>query len=1447
MEQHKIVVIDDLTDNLIVLNALINEAFPDVKVYPATSGASGIKLCFQEKPDVVLLDIIMPGMDGFEVCRYLKSNPETRIIPVIMVTASKSNRDFKIKALEAGADAFLTKPLDELELTAQIRAMLRIKEAEDLKLDEKDRLKRLVYERTAELHQNQVLTQNLLEKSKQENEMLRKTELALRESEERFHNLFEKAPLGYQSLDENGCFIEVNAAWLNTLGFEREDVIGKWFGDFLAPEFVEAFRKRFPIFKAQGQIHSEFVMIHRSGERKFIGFEGRIGYRNDGRFEKTHCILQDISERKHAEEALMESEAKYRYMFENNPQPMWIYDHNTLEILEVNNASILQYGFSRDEFLSMTIKDCRPKEDIPLLLEDVNFSRNEKNSSGQWRHLKKNGEIIDVEIIASSIIFNGRQARHVLIIDITKRKRAEESLRERESLLRTLIESAPFEIWARDKQGYGILENKNQVDHFGSILGKKPENSALPPEALSIWNSNNNRVINGEVLNEECIYSVDGIERNYNQIVAPILVNGSVEGIIGFNIDITERKQAEEKLRQSEAQFREFFEKAADAIFVGDGETGIIVDANEAACRLMQMPLEKIIGMHQSLLHPETKKGYTTETFKKHKKEAAQKRSTKPVINQVRRSDGTIVDVEILASEVFLNGKQCLMGTFRNITERKKAEQELQQSQSTLRGILESFPGEIFWKDLDLNYLGCNKAFSISAELNSSEEIIGKNDFELPWAETGAELYCSMDKQVISTGVALHNLPGSQVNADGSTTWLDTSKIPLKNSEGKAIGILGVSHDITNRKLADEALIASEQSYIGLFNSVTEAIYILDENGFFIDLNTGVEKMYGYKKEEVIGKTPVFFSAEGKNDFPHIVELLGEVFTTGETQQFEFWGKRKNGEIFPKDVICNRGKYFGKDVIITTARDISERKQAEELLQASVDLNNSLLHTIPFGMDIVDEYGNILFQNENLEKLFGVKAIGMKCWELYRDDQTQCSDCPLHAGIQLGKTALYETHNALGGRTFQISHTGMMFQGKKAMLEIFQDVTEKKKDEHIQQVLYKISNAAISAEDLPELVEIISREIEKLIDSTNFFIAFYDEKTNMLSTVYERDEKDVIQSWSAEKSMTGYVVKHRKSMMVTEEDMKRLCELGEFEVYGTLSKIWLGVPLVVNKKAIGAIVVQSYDNPDAYTEKDKQVLEFISHQISISIERKKAELEIKDALVKAQESDRLKSAFLANMSHEIRTPLNSIIGFSELLNDPDYEPEQKLEFAGMINASGNNLLAIITDIMDISKIEAGQVEVRKSTFSLTQLVTDIQREYSYKARNKGINLTLNLEDPDKEIFIESDVTKLRQVIINLVGNALKFTSEGYIEIGLQKIGQQLRIQVKDTGIGIPEEHHQQIFERFRQVESSNTRKYGGNGLGLAISKSLVEMLGGEIGMESEKGKGSVFYFTIPNN
>jgi PAS domain S-box-containing protein len=244
-------------------------------------------------------------------------------------------------------------------------------------------------------------------------------------------------------------------------------------------------------------------------------------------------------------------------------------------------------------------------------------------------------------------------------------------------------------------------------------------------------------------------------------------------------------------------------------------------------------------------------------------------------------------------------------------------------------------------------------------------------------------------------------------------------------------------------------------------------------------------------------------------------------------------------------------------------------------------------------------------------------------------------------------------------------------------------------------------------------------------------------------------------------------------------------------------------------------------------------------------ERKKMEADLIQSKEKAEESDRLKTAFLHNISHEIRTPLNSIVGFSSLLTEPDSTPEDREYYGRIINKSSENLLSIIADIINIATIEAGQNIVNKKEVNLLTVCRQLHEQFNLKARDKNITLNSNIALSDKEAFTITDETKLLQILNNLIGNALKFTQHGSVSFGCFVNGRNLEFSVEDTGIGIAPKMHQEIFKRFRQVESAVTRKFGGSGLGLAISKANVELLGGKIWLESEIGKGSKFYFTIP--
>ncbi len=499
-------------------------------------------------------------------------------------------------------------------------------------------------------------------------------------------------------------------------------------------------------------------------------------------------------------------------------------------------------------------------------------------------------------------------------------------------------------------------------------------------------------------------------------------------------------------------------------------------------------------------------------------------------------------------------------------------------------------------------------------------------------------------------------------------------------------------------KLIEAALESSQERLRIIFDSAPDAIFLVDFDGVFLDVNGVVEEVLGYDKEFLIGKSIFEMNLIPIEELVKIEKGFEEGLQGFKFGPVEILLMNKNKEFVYSEISAYPVKIANKTVILGVARDISERKNSEAIIHGNEQQLALLFNQTPLGIIEWDLNFNVLKWNSAAERILGYskeEALGK------------------HVSFILQKSFSTEEIESLWN-SFTISETGkkninenvkksgevilcewfnkrLLDKGNKvfAVASWVQDITERERNNKIQNVLYNISNAVNSTDNLHKLIAFIRDELSYIIDTTNFYIALYNGKNDTFTLPFFVDEIDEFNVFPAGKTLTKYVVKTKKPLLANVQLMNKLEKYGEIESVGTDSKVWLGVPLITEGKITGVLAVQSYDDENAFNTTDVQMLEFVSDQISLSIQRKKTEDELIEALKKAEESDRLKTAFLQNMSHEIRTPMNGILGFTALLKEPGLNSDEQREYLQIIEKSGERMLNTINDLMDISKIEAG--------------------------------------------------------------------------------------------------------------------------------------------------------------
>jgi len=601
------------------------------------------------------------------------------------------------------------------------------------------------------------------------------------------------------------------------------------------------------------------------------------------------------------------------------------------------------------------------------------------------------------------------------------------------------------------------------------------------------------------------------------------------------------------------------------------------------------------------------------------------------------------------------------------------------------------------------------------------------------------------------------------------------------------------------------------QKYAELYDCAPSGYFTLSKDGKIIELNFSGANMLGKERQHIKNSRFGFFVS---NDTKPIFNLfLSTVFNSKVKQSCEVTMLTD----------CNLQTYVYLSGQVTknseqcylTMIDITDRKLAEEKLRESEERFQLLFNKAPLGYQSLDIDGNFIEVNQQWLETLG-----------YTNDEVlgKWFGDFLSPSYQDGFRKRFPIFKAEGKihSEFEMVHKNgnkifIAFEGR-----IGYDANGEFKQTHC--ILQDITKFKQGQEKLL----FISKAIEAASDAIGISDAqghhFYQNKalTDMFgySTAGEME------------SLGGGAI------VVKDPEVAK-------EMFGNImnGKSWSGKLEMVTKSGY---VFPAYERADAIKDSEGNIIGLIG-LINDITELKQTELELINAKEKAEESDKLKSAFLSNMSHEIRTPMNGILGFAELLKKPQLTGEEQQDFIRTIEMSGARMLNIINNIVDISKIESGLIKVDIKESNINEQIEFVYKFFKPEVESKGMQFSFENGLPSKEAIIKTDIEKFYAILTNLVKNAIKFTNKGSIEFGYEKKGKYLEFFVKDTGIGISQKHKDLIFERFRQGSNSLTRNYEGAGLGLSISKSYVEMLEGKIWVESEEGKSSIFYFTIPYN
>jgi PAS domain S-box-containing protein len=1362
-----------------------------------------------------------------------------------------------------------------------------------------------------------VILRDITERKRMEDEK-QKVEVSLRT----LSAAIEQSPVTTVITDLTGNIVYINPKFTESTGYTADEVVGRnprilKFGDRSNTEYKELWDTILSGQNWQGVFRNK----KKNGE---LYWESAIisPVKNDAG-DITHflAVKEDITERRKIEEALHWNQKLLQLMSNSSPFGYLVVDNRTDDILYFNERFCEIWGIQHlaDR---MRLGELKNNDIIPDCLSAVvdvpAFVESCKPLQDMANRISIEDEIAFTEgrtILRFSTQIRGEHdeyfGRFYIFEDISRRKQSEKLTETLYEISKAVYSTANLnELIVRI---HGLILSIIPGDKFYISLLTDDEKSlwfpyAVDENGMSNWPNvdvSNSGSLTVEVLNTKRPLLLDEAKLQ-NRYVAvkkrvwgtepkcwlgiPLMLKDNVIGVMviqdyhnrnaysqkdvallelaGNQIATSiERKQAEDKLRESEALYRAVLDSSPDAIAIVDMKGKVLMVSHESVTLFGYEREEEILGrLYTDFIIPEDQaRAISTPALRQ------QGAIGGLVEYHAVRTDGSIFNFE--ANSQFIlnaNGQPTQMIIIgRDITKRKQAETTLRESQLLYHSLIEVSPLSIYRKDLKGRFTFANKRFLELSQITLAD-LIGKTDFDLHPSDQ-AEKYRRDDQAVMDSG-QVQEIIEERAIIGGMNTTVQTIKAPVFDGDGNIKGVQISFWDITDRRQAEVALRESEARFRSLFDDSPISLWVedfsavkerLDDlradgvedfDAYFsqhpevvkecaalvkvLDVNKATLDLHGVvSKEDLLNNLTTIFPEQVIEYFRKELVLVASGVTHFELETMDqtLGGKMKtvnlNWAVIP-------GHESDLSKVIVSLIDITERKQTEIALYESEAKMRAIADSARDAILMMDPQGRIIYWNPAAEHIFGftnAEAMGQNLHKLIVPQQyheAHRAAFPTFVqtgqGAAIGKSLEMEACRKDGTDIYiQISLSALQMNDEWYAVAIIGDITERKQaEEALRESETKFRSIA---ENLSDVIFITDEKgILSYVSPAAFTVFGYqpDESLGHPFTNY-LDEKEApkILSIFEDAIRTGKTTPNL-GLMAKKKD-------------GDLFHIELNSSLIrKDEKIIGTIGLLRDISERKHAE---EVLLESNRQLEDSITRANT------LAVKAEMANVAKSEFMANMSHEIRTPMNGVIGMTGLLLDTNLNEEQR-KFAEMVRSSGETLLTLLNDILDFSKIEAGKLDLEMLDFDLLSFLDDFSTSQSLRIKEKGLDYLCDI-DPQVPALLQGDPGRLRQILTNLVGNSVKFTNKGEVALHVSCLSEssdsvELRFSIRDTGIGIPADKLGLLFNKFSQVDASITRKFGGTGLGQAISKQLVELMGGAIGVNSEAGQGSEFWFTV---